>query len=157
MTKLISRHRVGGPYPPNEVIKRTDPPPPSREDDEKIDFGFGGGDYDDVEEDGPPFEPPLADPELENSSSETALASPLPKKPLRKPLVRIASAESTSPIVQDVTPPQTVMKGSKSERSQLSCQLSRDHHRRLKIHSIMTGKSILSVLEGWIEEHCPQL
>jgi len=72
-------------------------------------------------------------------------------------LVRIASAEGSSPTVPDVTPPQTVMKGSKSERSQLSCLLSRDHHRRLKIHSIMTGKSVLSVLEGWIEEYCPKL
>lgn len=132
--------------------------------DEDLNFGFPdeGPDYDENEIDGPPYEPPPHDCDQEATIPEPATPSIPARKPLRKPPVRvqeIIEAEApTAPAAAPVTKTRKHRSAvSTSERSRLSCEMSSTHHRRLKIHAAMNGKSILSIIEGWIEQHCPQL
>lgn len=43
----------------------------------------------------------------------------------------------------------------KPGRVRLGCDISTEFHRRLRIHAIKSGKSVLAVIEGWIEMYCP--
>lgn len=137
---------------------------PETNNDEELNFGFpeDGPDYDENEIDGPPYEPPPHDFAQEAPVHEPATPSIPARKPLRKPPVRvqeIIEAEApappaVAPVTKARNPIGTV---SSSERSRLSCEMSRTHHRRLKIHAAMNGKSILAIIEGWIDQHCPHL
>lgn len=155
MTLLVPKKRLGGPIPPREMMR---PQAPANADVyEDLDFGIDGGDYEVDEEEGPPYEPEANTGVIGTSAGMPALASPSPKKPLKRALVQTPSAKDSSLTIPEVNQPKATAGATVSERSQLSCQLSRDLHRRLKIYSIVSGRSILAVVEGWIEEHCPPL
>lgn len=130
-----------------------------QEDEDDMEFGFEEDeDSEDTEED-PVTGPPLDDHD-EVIPEKPAVAALPPKKPLRKPLAVLPEApavEAQQP--EPATPKQprkATHKGS-LEKVQLGCKISRAHHRRLKIHSIVTGQSVLSILEEWIDQHCPPL
>lgn len=152
MTKLIAKKRLGGPYPPVETTTRREAMPAYREEEAAMDFGFDSDDYDDEEGYGALYEP-----EYTNSINEPpAAASPPMKKPLKKPMLRSAVADGAVAADPSSEPHKCCAKAANSEeRGYLTCKLSKSHHRRLKIYSIMEGASILSILEDWIDLHCP--
>lgn len=125
-----------------------------------MDFGF---DDNNSEDDGPPYEPPCelaSEPPLmepyHDPSGEKAVSASIPlKKPLRKPATPVKGIPAEAPASTPAAKPREAKTDLK--KIQISCLLSRAHHRRLKIFSIMSGKSILSVVEGWIDKHCPPL
>lgn len=134
---------------------------PVGDEDDGMDFGFDeiGPDHDDCEEDGPPYEPEPYESPLEPSVQKPVTASNPMRKPLRKPAMPV---KDTAVVTERLSKPVLVPPQSKSaipvlERSRLSCEMSRSNHRRLKIHSAMAGKSILAIIEGWIDQHCPPL
>lgn len=130
-----------------------------------IDFGFDGAgpdfDVENDENDGPPLEPEGYEPSYDALSQEMVPASvpmrPLPMKP--KMRVKAPTVEEASPATTPVSVPQPQPKKqvSASETVQLTCKLSVPYHKRLKMVSLLTGRSVLAILEGWIDEHCPPL
>lgn len=132
--------------------------------DDDIDFGFNNGpEYDDGadENDGPPFEPEDHEPSYDAPSQEMVPASvpmrTLPMKP--KMRVKAPTVEEAPPTTTPVSVPQPQSKKqvSASETVQLTCKLSVPYHKRLKMVSLLTGRSIIAILEGWIDKHCPHL
>ncbi len=120
---------------------------------------------DDPEDD--PLDAPDDDPEDEDESDDFHEPSYelLPPKqvsaalPLAKPLRR-GLVPAKKPTPPRATPPRpTPAKEAKGspERSRLSCEIGRTHHRRLKIHAALEDESIVSIIEGWIDEHCAPL
>lgn len=134
---------------------------PVGEEDDGMDFGFDeiGPDHDDCEEDGPPYEPEPYESPLEPSVQKPVTGSSPIKKPLRKPAMPMKDATAVKSLTAEpiFVPSKSNCAIPASERAKLSCEMSRSHHRRLKIHSAMTGKSILAIIEGWIDQHCPRL
>lgn len=138
------------------------------EDEDDMEFGFEDEDYDEDEdpedlEDDPVNEPPLGDQD-EVIPEKPAVAALPPKKPLRKPLAVMPEApavEAPQPKPAPASAPaqrqRKAAREESSEKVQLGCKISRSHHSRLKIHSIVTGQSVLSILEEWIDQHCPPL
>lgn len=104
------------------------------------DYGLDDGDDENDDDHEPPYEL-LPKP----MSVASPIAAPLRKgpSPLKKPTPLAAA-------------PAKEAKAS-TERSRLSCEISRTHHRRLKIHAAFNDESIVSIIEGWIDEHCPPL
>lgn len=161
MTLLVARKRVGGPHiPSRESGKQQNSMPMNQDGDGEMDFGFGADDY---EDDGPPYEPPcelayeppLMEPNHEPSGEKPVSASIPLKKPLRKPAAPVKDIPAEAPAPTPAAAPRKTKGG--SDRIQLSCLMSHAYHRRLKIYSIMSSKSVLSILEGWIDENCPPL
>lgn len=144
-----------------------------QEDEDDMEFGFEDDeedeeDYDededaeDVEDDAVNGPPP--DDHDEVIPEMPPVAALPPKKPLRKPLVVMPEASAVeAPLPKPApasAPAQRHRKAAReesSEKVQLGCKISRSHHSRLKIHSIVTGQSVLSILEEWIGQHCPPL
>lgn len=132
--------------------------------DDDIDFGFNNGpDYDDGgdEIDGPPFEPEDHERSY-NVASQAMVQAPVPPRPpLMKPLMRLKNtpSEETPPATTPMSAPQPQPKKQvpASETIQLSCKLSVSHHKRLKMVSLLSGRSVLGILQSWIDEHCPPL
>ncbi|RII25150.1 MAG: hypothetical protein CXR31_14770 [Geobacter sp.] len=136
--------------------------------DDDIDFGFNNGpDYDDGDDeiDGPPFEPEDHDPS-HYVTSQGMVHAPVPSRPpLMKPLMRskTTTIEETPPAttpmsaLQALPQPQPKKQVPASETIQLSCKLSVSHHKRLKMVALLSGRSVLEILQSWIDEHCPPL
>lgn len=125
-------------------------------DDSEINFDDFGPSHD--EDDGPPLEPDEYEPPYEIPMPKPSTESLPLKKPLRKPAMPVKDV--SEPEVPPIAPALVTTKSKKistSEQCRLYCDLSRRHHRRLKIASLMTGKSVAALLEGWIDEHCPSL
>lgn len=128
--------------------------------DGEMDFGFGCDDY---EDDGPPYEPPcelaFEPPPMEtyhDPSGEKPVSASVPlKKPLRKPATPEKDTTAEAPASTPAATSSKTKGG--SDRIQLSCLMSHAYHRRLRIYSIMTGKSVLTILQGWIDQYCPPL
>lgn len=134
---------------------------PASDEDDGMDFGFDeiGPVHDDNEEEGPPYEPDPYESPLDTSVQKPVTACSPMRKRLRKPAMPVKDAPvvNASPSEPVFIPPQPKCEIAALERSRLSCEMLRSHHRRLKIHSAMTGKSILAIIEGWIDQHCPPL
>lgn len=47
-------------------------------------------------------------------------------------------------------------KAASVQRVRLSADIAKPLHRRLKLHSITTDRSILAILESWIQQHTPE-
>jgi len=164
MALLVPKKRSGGPHPPAELQKLHAPGITAEDGDDEMDFGddYDGEDDnygDDVgpSDDLPSYEQdPFAAP-ASSSAGQPASSPTLMKKSFKKLMHRSDSVGDAATTVSKGAAPDGGGTCGKADKSQLSCQLSRDLHRRLKIYSIVNGKSILSVLEGWIEEHCPPL
>lgn len=125
-------------------------------DDNDINFDDFGPSPDD---DGPPLEPDEYEPPYEIPVTKPSTESIPLKKPLRKPAmsVKVASELETPPTAPALLTTKSKKMASNAERSRLYCDLSCRHHRRLKIASLIAGKSVAALLEGWIDEHCPLL
>ena len=160
MALFIPKKRMGAPTTsPTEKSRLQAPMEPNRDDDD-IDFGFEetGGGYDYYEDDGPLYEPTPDEECFEYSPADKPVSADTPlNAPLRRRVARAVPEESTTVIEPEVRPPGVDANVSDGERSHLSSHLSRALHRRLKVFSILSGKSIASILESWIDQHCPPL
>lgn len=92
---------------------------------------------------------------------------PQPKKPQKLiSALRIAAEEDREEVEIDVPKRPTrrtilnkspiPSKPEEVKRIGLSADIRRDLHIRLKIHAIRQGKSIVKVIEEWIEANCPE-
>ncbi|MBC8017451.1 MAG: hypothetical protein H7X83_02880, partial [Verrucomicrobia bacterium] len=128
--------------------------------DDSIDFGFDGDgsefDVEDGDNNGPPLEPEGYEQSYDVPFQELVPASvplrPLPMKPkMRVKAPAIEEAPSTAtPISVPQPQPQPKRQASVSESIHLSCKLSASCYKRLKLDSLLSGRSIIAILEGWI-------
>ena len=44
-----------------------------------------------------------------------------------------------------------------SDTTRLSADIDQQLHKRLKIYAAYSNQSILSVIQGWIHQHCPEI
>ncbi|MBE2889129.1 hypothetical protein [Geobacter anodireducens] len=137
-----------------------------QEDEDDMEFGFENDEEDYGEDEDPEdvedaaLNGPPPDAHDEVIPEKPAVAALPPKKPLRKPLVVMPESPAVGAPQSELATPQRPRKAAhkaSSEKVQLGCKISCAHHRRLKIHSIVTGQSVLSILEEWIDQHCPPL
>lgn len=159
MALMVPRKRLGGPPIPSPE-RPQNPIHQNLVGDVGMDFGFDENDY---EDDGPPYEPSCElsyePPPIEPFREPLAENPVTARVPMKKPFRKLSAQLKDTPAETPATMPVAALRNAKtgSDKIQLSCVMPHIYHRRLKIYSIMNGKSILSILEEWIDQHCPPI
>ena len=72
--------------------------------------------------------------------------------------ISTVSPPDPAPVADDTpTSPYPVPSRSSQDtaRVRLGCDITREQHRRLRIQAAKSGKTILAIVEEWIERYCP--